>query len=208
MFAILACTVLRLIGLEGTGLTIVQFIPTVVLIASVPLLIDIALSGVARGANDNASGVATVLRLAERYGGSLEHFDLWVVLPGLPGMRQWIRRHRRELDPERAIFVNVANAGSGTVRWITKEGPVLALRYHPELVAMCKEIGDGRGIVSRDATPAFAARAAGFPAITISARNALDYAPDRTDPDSLERTYDFCCALLELLDESIGPDLA
>lgn len=222
LFVILVCTILRLIGFESTGFTIVQFIPTVVLIASIPLLVDIALSDVVPGANDNASGVATVLRLAERYGGRLEHFDVWVVFPGaeealLLGMREWMRMHKRELDPERTVFLNVEIAGNGTVRWIEKEGLVTAMRYHPTLVDLCEEIGDGRGMISRNATDALVARAAGFPAITITSRNALDYAPnwhqptdtpDRIDLDSLDRTYAFCCALLERLDESIGPELA
>ena len=222
LVVILVCTLLRLLGFEGTAFTVVQFIPTVVLIASIPLLIDIALSDVVPGANDNASGVATVLRLAERYGGRLAHFDVWVVLPGaeeglLLGMREWMRMHKRELDRERTVFVNVDIAGSGTVRWIEKEGLVGAMRYHPTLIEMCEQIGDGRGMVSRNATDALIARAAGFPAITITSRNALDYAPhwhqptdtpDRIDLDSLDRTYDFCCALLERLDESIGPELA
>ena len=222
LVVILACTLLRLVGFEGTAFTVVQFIPTVVLIASIPLLVDIALSDVVPGANDNASGVATVLRLAERYSGRLEHFDVWVVFPGaeealLLGMREWMRVHKRELDRERTVFVNVDIAGNGTVRWMEKEGLVIAMRYHPTLVQLCEEIGDGRGMASRNATDALVARGAGFPAITITARNALDYAPnwhqptdtpDRIDPDALERTYDFCCALLERLDESVGPELA
>ena len=98
-----------------------------------------------------------------------------------------------------------------------KEGLVLAMRYHPTLVQLCEEIGEGRGMTSRQATDALMARAVGFPAITITSRNALDYAPnwhqmtdtpDRIDLDSLERTYAFCCALLERLDESIGAELA
>jgi hypothetical protein len=222
MFVVLLCAIVRLVGIDPMPLTIVQFIFTVVLIASIPLLIDIALSDVVPGANDNASGVATVLRLAERYGGRLEHFDVWVVFPGaeeglLLGMREWMSAHRGELDPERTIFLNVDVAGHGTVRWIEKEGFVVAMKYHPTLVEMCEEIGDGRGMVSRNATDALMARAAGFPAITITARNALDYAPnwhqptdtlDRIDPEALDRTYDFCCALVERLDDSIGPELA
>ena len=222
MFLILACTIVRLVGVDPVALTVVQFVPTVVLIASIPLLIDIALSDVVPGADDNASGVATVLRLAERYGGRLEHFDVWVVFPGaeeglLLGMREWMRAHRRELDPERTVFLNVDIAGNGTVRWIEKEGFVVAMRYHPTLIELSEQIGDGRGMVSRNATDALMARAAGFPAITITSRNALDYAPNwhqptdtpgRIDPDALDRTYDFCCALVERLDESIGPELA
>jgi hypothetical protein len=221
---ILICTLLRLIGFEGTGLTVIQFIPTVVLIASIPLLIDIALSDVVPGANDNASGVATVLRLAERYSGRLKHFDVWVVFPGAEeglvlGMREWMEKHKRELEAETTVFLNVDIAGNGTVRWIEKEGFVMGLRYHPTLIEMCEEVGEdrGRGMVSRNATDALVPRSAGFPAITITARNALDYAPnwhqptdtpDRIDLESLDRTYDFCCALLERLDESIGPELA
>jgi hypothetical protein len=223
---ILACTLVRLIGFEGTGLTVVQFIPTVVLIASIPLLVDIALSDVVPGANDNASGVATVLRLAERYSGRLEHFDLWVVFPGaeeglLLGMREWMEKHKRELDRETTVFLNVDIVGNGTVRWVEKEGFVTALRYHPTLIEKCEEIAEAgaqaRGMVSRDASDALVPRSAGFPAITITARNALDYAPnwhqptdtpDRIELEALDRTYDFCCALLERLDESIGPELA
>jgi hypothetical protein len=223
---ILACSLVRLIGFEGTGLTVVQFIPTVVLIASIPLLIDIALSDVVPGANDNASGVATVLRLAERYSGKLKHFDVWVVFPGAEeglvlGMREWMEKHKSELERETTVFLNVDIAGNGTVRWIEKEGFVTALRYHPSLIEMCEELaedgGQARGMISRNASDALVPRAAGFPAITIGARNALDYAPnwhqpsdttDRIDLESLDRTYDFCCALLERLDESIGPELA
>jgi hypothetical protein len=223
---ILVCTIARLVGIESTALTVVQFIPTVVLIASVPLLIDIALSDVVPGANDNASGVATVLRLAERYGGELEHFDVWVVLPGAEealvlGMREWIRKHGGDLDTEQTVFLNVDMAGHGSVRWIEKEGLAGAMRYHPRLIEVCEEIAEeresGRGMVSRHATDALAARGAGFPAITITSRNALDYAPhwhqhtdtpEQIDPESLERTYDFCCALIERLDGDVGPDLA
>ena len=132
-------------------------------------------------------------------------------------MQEWLEKHKGELDRERTVFLNIDMAGTGTVRWIEKEGLVMSLRYHPTLIELCKEIGDGRGMISRHATDALVPRSAGFPAITITSRNALDYAPhwhqetdtaDRIDLDSLERTYAFCGALLERLDESIGPDLA
>ena len=147
MVVILICTVLRLIGFDDLPLTIVQFIPTVVLIASVPLLADISLSGVVPGANDNASAVATVMRLAERYGRALEHFDVWVLLPGAEeglvlGSRAWIRRHKKELDPANTVFLNLESVGYGTVRWATKEGFVFPLAYHPTLVGLCGEIAE------------------------------------------------------------------
>ncbi len=68
IMAVLLCCALRLVGVEGIALNAVQFVPTIVLIVAVPLLADILLSSVVPGASDNASGVATVLRLADRYG--------------------------------------------------------------------------------------------------------------------------------------------
>ena len=231
LIALLVFCVIRAIGIEGYLLTILQFVPTVILIVSVPLFAGIALAGVVPGATDNASGVATVLRLAERYGTDLEHFDVWVLLPGaeesfMLGMRDWMRRHRKELDSTRTIFLNVDKVGTGTVRYTTKEGFVIAYAYHPTLVDLCEQIADedadegryhARGIVSRSATDATAARARRFPAISISCLNSLDYEPNQhlptdtlenVDPEALERAFGFCSELIELIDERVGPDLA
>lgn len=218
---ILGCCVVRLFDIDALALTIVQFIPTVILIISVPLLLDVALSGFVPAANDNASGVATVLDLAERYGGDLEHFDVWVVFTGaeeglMLGMREWLREHKGELDPTRTVFLNVDKVGHGTVRYVTKEGFIIATAYHPALVELCAEVEGAGPVVSRSVSDAHAARSRGFPAITISCLNALDYAPhyhqptdtpDRIDPDAVERGRDFCAELVELIDERIGPRL-
>jgi hypothetical protein len=209
---ILACAVVRLFDIDALALTIVQFIPTVVLIISVPLLMDIALSGVTRGENDNASGVATALRLADRYGGTLDHFDVWVVFTGagkslMLGMREWLGRQRRDLDRARTVFLDIGPVGHGTVRYARKEGFVVAAAYHPALLELCEEIEDGRPVVSRGVSDAHLARLRGYPAVSISCLNAMDYALDRVDEDALERGHDFCCELIELIDERIGPDL-
>jgi hypothetical protein len=229
--ALLVCSALRLAGIHPTPVTAVQFAATVVLIVSVPFLVDIALSGVVPGANDNASGVATVLRLADRYGGELDHFDLWVLFTGAGeglelGMRAWLRGHRRELDPKATAFVCVDQVGFGTVRYARKEGYAIPFPQHRTLLELCDQIAsedaddDGRyrarSYVSRSATDAYAARIAGFPAVSVSCLGALDYAPhhhratdtvDNADPAALERAFGFCSELIELIDERIGPDL-
>jgi Peptidase family M28 len=227
MTAVFVCCLLRLPGLEGTLLTAIQFVPTVALILAVPLLVDVALTPAVLGANDNASGVATALRLAERHGGNLEHFDVWVLLTGAQeavaqGMRGFIKRHRRALERDRTVFVNLDEVGVGTVRYARREGLVLASASHKQLVKLCEEIAEddepagARAIVNRTASDGYAARSAGFPAITITCRNALDYTPDhhrptdtpeRIDPQALERAEGFCHELLRRLDAEIGPDL-
>jgi hypothetical protein len=224
---LLITSVARLAGLHNTVLAVVQFVPTVALIVSLPYLADIALSGPVAGANDNASGVATVLRLAERYGGSLEHLDVWVLLAGSQeagavGTRAWLREHRRSLDPLTTIVLNVDEVGAGTVRYATKEGPLVALRQHPRLVALCRQLqredeDDRRYLVeptvARRPTDAYAARARGLPAITISCAPAPHHhrpadIPDQIDQRALDRAFGFCSELIELIDEEIGPDIA
>jgi hypothetical protein len=227
LLLLLATTTAHLIGLDGTALKAIQFVPTVALIVSLPLLADVLLSGPAPGANDNASGVATVLRLAERYGGGdLDHLDVHVLLTGAQevgarGMQAWLKRHRKELHPQSTIVLNVDEVGSGTVRYATKEGPVVAHRQHRQLKQLCDQIAredadEGRygaePTTSRRPGDAYAARARGIPAITISCAPAPDHhratdTPDRIDRAALDRAFGFCSELIELIDEEIGPDI-
>ena len=221
----------RAAGADSAALTAVQFAATVVLIVALPLLIDIVLSATVPGANDNASGVATALRLAERYGEDLEHFDVWVLLTGGEealgeGMREWMRRHRRELDPSATIFLNVDTVGHGSVRYARREGPILPAPAHPRLVELCEQIAGEdaeeerygvRATTIRAPTDAVAARRARFPAITVTCRDERGDAPDihrhtdtadRIDAVAMERAFGFCSELIELIDERIGPDVA
>ena len=230
VLALLVIGVLRLLGVHATPVVVVQFLATAVLIVVVPLLADIAFSGTVPGANDNASGVATALRLAERYGGDLDHFDLWVLLTGagegpLLGIRRWIRAHRGSLDRASTAFLCIDEVGIGTVRYVAKEGFAVAYPFHPALIDCCRQIEDEdqddgrygvRSLVSRSSSDAFVARRAGFPALTVTCRNALDYVPqhhlpsdvpERIDADSLDRAYRFCSELIELIDERIGRDV-
>jgi hypothetical protein len=212
MVAVLVCCIARLAGLDGAALTAVQFVPTVVLVISVPLLVDMALSPASEGANDNASGVATVLRLAERYSGALEHFDLNVLLTGSGalGMRAFLKRRRKELSKERTVFVNVDEVGTGTVRYTRREGPLFTVASHVQLVEICDEIAeddegafDAEPTVIRSPDDGYAVRMAGFPAITIACRPVST----EVDDEALERAFGFCRELVERLDAAIGPDL-
>lgn len=227
--AVLACCVARLPGLDATALTAIQFVPTVALILAVPLLVDIALSAISPGANDNASGVALALELARRHGAGLERFDLWLLLTGAQeaiadGMRAFLRRHKRSLDRARTVFVNLDEVGAGSVRYTRREGAILAVRSHVQLVEICDEIAEddedgafgARPLVNRAASDAAAARSAGYPAITITCRDVLDLVPDhhrssdtpgRIEEAALGRALGFCDELLDRIDAQLGPAL-
>ena len=230
IMVVLLCCALRLVGVEGIGLNAIQFVPTIVLIVAVPLLADILLSGVVPGAGDNASGVATVLRLADRYGESLDSFDVWALFTGAQesmqlGMAAFLKRHRKELDRSSTVFLCIDDVGRGDVRYSTKEGYVLAYPFHPDLVALCDQLREEddedpyyrvKPAVARIATDAHRARVAGYPAMAIGCTNEAGYpphfhqpsdTPETIDRDSLQRAYEFCSELVELIDEKIGPEL-
>ena len=221
--AVLVCCLLRLVGLTGTLLTVVQFVPTVLLIIAVALLLDIALSPTKGGENDNATGAVLALRLAERFGGGkLDHFDVHVLLTGgqkavAGGSRAFVKRHKGDLPRGSTVVLNLDAVGSGTVRYSRREGPLVAIKSHPQLVQMCAAIAEddedenafgARSIVNRSASDGYAARSAGLPAITITCRGRLDYVPARVDAEAIERAEGFCAELIRRLDAEVGPDLA
>jgi hypothetical protein len=214
--AVLACTLLRAAGVDGTALTAAQFVPTLALLAAVALLTDVALSGTLGGENDNASGVVTALRLADRFGAAdaLEHFDVHALFTGAQkagcaGMRAFLERH--DLPHDRTIVLNVDQVGAGEVRYTRREGALLTLPSHPQLLAVCDQIAedgdDARAIVGRFASDASAAAAAGLPAITVSCGDRADHASGHVDERALERAEAFCAELIERLDAEIGPSL-
>jgi Peptidase family M28 len=213
LVTVLLCCLARLLGLEGTWLSAIQFVPTVVLIVAVPLLLDIAMSRSQQGENDNASGVALALRLAER--ARPERFGVHVLMTGsqkalAQGMRAFLRRHRNELSRERTVVLNVDEVGDGELRYSRREGLVPTLRSHPQLVKLCDAIAEDDGvrpIINRSPSDGFAARSAGIAAITVTCRGEQGWASRRLDEKSLAAAEAFCLELIAHLDEEVGPEL-
>jgi hypothetical protein len=111
------------------------------------------------------------------------------------------------------------------VRFTRREGALIALRCHHQLVQLCEQNRRGRrgraGVCRPRPGPArptdaYIARLAGFPAITLCCRNALRYAPEhhrvgdvpaRVDDRALERAIGFCSELVRRVDADLGPEL-
>jgi hypothetical protein len=201
LLVLLACCVLRAGGLSGTFLTVIQFLPTVALIVYVALLLDIALSPATPGENDNASGAALVLRLAERLeeDEELGFFGVHVVFTGAQkamgqGMRAFLKRHRRDLAPGETVVLNIDNVGSGEPQLTKKEGPLLTVKSHPQIVSAV----DAPTRVDRQASDGYAAASAGLPAASITAEGT------RLEEDALADTEEFCVGLIRQLDEELS----
>ena len=200
MLVLLACCVLRAAGMSGTALTIVQFIPTAALIVYVALLLDVILSPAVPGENDNASGVAVVLRAAERLGqDELDHLGVHVIFTGsqkamAQGMRAFLNAHRGELTSGDVAVVNVDSVGSGALRLATKEGPLLTTKSHPQLLGLVET----DTLVNREASDGYAASSAGIAATTVTADGA------RLEEGALADAEELVVELAQRLDEELS----
>ncbi|MGC8874843.1 MAG: M28 family metallopeptidase [Chloroflexia bacterium] len=93
------------------------------------------------GANDNASGVAVLLRLAEELT-DLEQTALWFVATGCKesgahGMRHFLRHY--PFPKQEAFIVNLDHVGRGELRIITAEGMLWPHRADPLLLDLARQ---------------------------------------------------------------------
>ncbi len=177
----------RMAGLDEVWLASLQLPQTLILIVAVFLLGEIALSPASPGANANASGVAAVLdairRLEADPPASLA-VDALLCGAGettMEGMRNHLRRHRREIDRESTWFVSLESVGRGDPRWAVSQGPAISLPMDPELAGICAALAEGTGAEPmRDGrtSAAFVARANGYRGLAITCRE-----PDRALPE-------------------------
>jgi Peptidase family M28 len=215
--AVTGICVLRLAGSSGTALDVVQFALTVALVLTVGLLMGLALSEPLTGENDNASGVALALRLADR--AETEHFGVHVLLTGsqkafAQGMRAFLLHHRGSLDRERTVVLNLDSVGDGTPRWSRREGPLRTIAAHPQLVEICEGVAEDSQdeafgpVVLRTPSDGYAAGLAGLPALTMTCRDEHDFASGRLTERSLAASEDFCLELIRRLDAEVGTELS
>jgi hypothetical protein len=226
---LLAFSGARLAGLDATWLAVVQLLPTAVLLVTLFLLTDIALSGVVPGAYDNASGVAAVLSVAQELDAKPpQNLDVWVVLPGAEecnceGMARWVAAHRRDLDRETTLFLNLDSVSYGDVHYLASEGAIVSYRLDSRMFELCdaiaaadREDGDryrARPIRIAFHTDALPANTRGFRAISlVGASDGVGPpyyhthadTPDKVDEDAMARAVDFTLELVRQIDHDLG----
>jgi peptidase M28-like protein len=164
-------------GLVTTG--------SVFALGSAATFAEIGARGAVPGANDNLTGVATLLglatELAER---PLHGLRVLLVSTGseeafMEGMQAFARRHFASLPRDRTHVVCVDTVGSPHLALIEGEG-MLRMREYPEdfkqLVAACADeqgVELRRGLRFRNATDGLIALRAGYPAVAIGSVTAL-----------------------------------
>jgi hypothetical protein len=226
---LLAVSGARLAGVDAQWLAIVQLLPTALLLVTLTLLIDIALSGIVPGAYDNASGVAAVLSAAQLLAAEPpKNLDVWVVLPGAEecnceGMARWVAAHTDELDRENTFFLNIDSVSFGDVHYLASEGAVVSYRLDRRLFDLCEAIAaadreDGNRYRARPIripfhTDALPANTRGFRAISLVGvedgvgppyYHTHADTPEKLDEDAMTRAVDFTIELVRQVDRDVG----
>ncbi len=196
MLAVLGSCAAEALGVVGGGegyrydLVIRWCAVTTLLCAAVALFTCEYSGEFTRGASDNASGVAVLLDLAQRFTHErMDEADIWLVATGsketwLNGMRRFMSTHR--IDKANTYFLNVDHVGSGDLHFVTSEGLLQSFAADRELLRAAR-----REAARHNATPlawhglpsdAYLPMVRGFRALSITAtdgKNAYDDDSDR-----------------------------
>lgn len=143
------------------------------------LVVQWGLSVPSPGANDNSSGVLVLLELARRLsvdrpsGVSVRLLATGAEETGMLGVREYIRRHKKEFQKRDIFFINIESVGGGELCWVESEEFLGKVRYPAEGFDVLDRLERGGDFVSlprerlispTDGTPL--ARA-GFPVLTL-----------------------------------------
>jgi hypothetical protein len=113
---------------------------------------DIGLRRVVAGANDNLSGVAASLSLAQALAADPpRNTRVLLVFPGTEegfqeGMREWFLRHRSELPVDSTLFVNHETVGSPHLALLEGEGMLGITDYPEDFKRFIQQTADDLGI--------------------------------------------------------------
>jgi len=196
----------RLGGVEAAWLGAVQFVPTVALLLTFALAADVALSDVAPGASDPASGAAVALALHDELSDRppAELSVSLLLCGGSEGIPPGAVRAHLKLEghaTEDVVVLELGACGAGA--------PVVAAG-HPQLRAAAAEAGLEPAPVRRP-TALRAARALRLPAariacledgITPRSRQPSDV-PEAVDPEAMAAAYDAALELVDALDDDL-----
>jgi hypothetical protein len=221
LLSLAGASALRAIGLPRALTRKVALPGAVLSAATAGFLADIGRNPVVPGANDDASGVATVLALAQELAASPPtNLEVWFLVTGceegiLGGMYAFLERHHAEMEGRRPFVLNLEMLGSGKPVYLEAEGLVTSLRLDPEAVSLAAEVGrepefEGvEGITLPVTTDALVAHQHGFPAVTVMSLadgrsphyHRPSDTPENIDGASLERCYRYLRRIIQRLDE-------
>jgi hypothetical protein len=211
--------VARNAGSAGTGIDVLQIVPSLGLLVATVALLELGLSPVSPAAGDNAAGVAVALAAivaldARDDGPAAIDLVLQGASDGDPtGLRRHLAHDRS--GRERPVVLGIAASGAGSPRWWHSDGPLWPLGFDRrlrELAADACPAADGRR--GRGTTPALSARATGLRAIAIGCLDDRGLVPrshrltdtaDELDRASIDATTRAAVAVVTAIERSTAP---
>ncbi len=178
------------------------------------------------GANDNASGVAVILALAQELSKKpLSHTEVHLVITGCEevgayGMAAFLEQHTKQLGPE-AVYIILDQVGAGRIKFLTADGLLLKHKTHREALRLAREVAtrrpelgayEGLGVAYTDA---LRATKRGLIALTLctvpvhSAKSGSNWHQmsdtlENIVPEDLDKVYGFTREILASLDQASG----
>ncbi len=218
---LLGTAVLRITGaLSAHAVGAIQIAPAAGLLLTLAFLIDLSVANFSPAANDNASGAALALALAQALDANPPPgIAVDVLLHGAGegggiGLRRYLRAHRKQLRPADTVVLGIAPSGDGHPRYWQSDGRLVPVRYASALRNLSARIATDEPYLhaaphrARGATPAYVARAQRLPAISIGCLDSRAIAPrshqpsdraEQLDPQALDRQLQFGLLLADAI---------
>jgi hypothetical protein len=178
------------------------------------------------GANDNASGVAVTLALAQQLmENPLAHTEVYLALTGCEevgayGMAAYLEAHARYLGPE-TVYIILDQVGVGRIKFLTADGLLLKHKTHPralklarQVVARGPEFGayEGVGLAYTDALRATKRGLIALTLCTVPSDEAesgsnwhqMTDTLEHVVSDDLKKTCTFTWEILQCVDQASG----
>jgi hypothetical protein len=217
----LVTAILRLRGHDSTIIGLAQLLPTFALLVAIALLGELAVADWSPGAGDNGSGVGVALALARALAYSPpRHMNVEVVLTGAGdgegiGLRRYLRVRRTTHRAGNTVVLGISPCAAGDLRWWRTDGSLFPLRYGSRLLSLAQQVAEenpqfrAAPYAGRGTTPAFPARQARVPGLTIGCLDERGLVPrshqatdvaDALDQGAHDRAVQFGLMLVDAID--------
>ncbi len=212
LLAVAATAGARLAGAEGTAIGAVQLVPTVGLLLTLALAVDIGLSPFARGSGEAAAAAAAIALADALDRRPPQRLAVAVILHGAadgggaPAMRAYLNRIKHR--PQDTAVLEILACAGGEPRWIARHGALLATRSHPQLVAAARQAEQsGRPHVLHRTLGATTARARRLPAIAVGTFDPTVPVAGEVDRDTIRAAGLAALAIVRELDRGLQAGL-
>ncbi len=177
------------------------------------LTLEVTRGATVPGASDNATGVAAVIELVERFAADpLPDTALVAVVPGceesgMGGMAAWMRAEGRALRPDSTFVLGLDTLGAGEPMSVSSEGPLWPVRYRAVDLDFVDRAATAAGLarprrfrIGGWTDPALAALA-GLPAVSLLSLSGNGFTNYHLPTDTADRvdwdSVDACVGLAE-----------